>query len=76
MDTIDDVNYGASVRSCRFNNWMNEQWNEGCGVRGSVAQSALGKSELSVNNRTPLGTIDPKAVQQSARYIEKYYDDG
>lgn len=76
MDTIDEVNYGANVRSCRFNNWMNEAWNDGCGVYGTIANSQLGKGELSVNNRTPLGTIDPKAVQQSARYVEKYYDDG
>lgn len=76
MDTIDEVNYGANVRSCRFNNWMNEAWNDGCGVYGTIANSQLGKGELSVNNRTPLGDIDPKAVQQSARYVEKYYDDG
>lgn len=76
MDTIDEVNYGANVRSCRFNNWMNEAWNDGCEVYGTIANSQLGKGELSVNNRTPLGDIDPKAVQQSARYVEKYYDDG
>ena len=76
MDTIDEVNYGANVRSCRFNNWMNEAWNDGCGVYGTIANSQLGKGELSVNNRTPLGSIDPKAVQQAARYVEHYYDDG
>ena len=69
-DTIGEVNYGANVRSCRFNNWMNEAWNDGCGVYGTIANSQLGKGELSVNNRTPLGDIDPKAVQQAARYVE------
>lgn len=76
QDTIDEVTYGANTRSCRFNNWMNEVWNDGCGVYGTLANSQLGRGELSVNNRTPLGSIDPKAVQQAARYVEHYYDDG
>lgn len=76
MDTIDEVNYGANVRSCRFNNWMNEAWNDGCGVYGTIANSQLGRGELSVNNRTPLGSLDLKQAEQSLRYVEHYYDDG
>lgn len=73
MDTIDEVNYGANTRSCRFNNWMAEQWNDGCGVYGTPASSRLGLDELTVNNRTPLGTFD---LQAAIKYVEHYYDDG
>lgn len=73
MDTIDEVNYGANNRSCRFNNWMAEQWNDGCGVYGTPANSRLGLDELSINNRTPLGNINLQAI---IKYVEHYYDDG
>lgn len=73
MDTIDEVNYGANTRSCRFNNWMAEQWNDGCGVYGTPASSRLGLDELTVNNRTPLGRFD---LQAAVKYAEHYYDDG
>lgn len=77
-DTIDEVNYGASTRACRFNNWMNEAWNDGCGVYGTVMQSQLGRSELSVNNRTPLGDIirDGGGLGDVVGFVEHYYDDG
>lgn len=73
MDTIDEVNYGANTRSCRFNNWMAEQWNDGCGIYGTPASSRLGLDELTVNNRTPLGKFD---LQAAVKYAEHYYDDG
>lgn len=75
-DKLDEVNYGANNRSCRFNNWVNERWNDGAGVYGAPSSSPLGKRELSVNNRTPLGDVNAKALEQAKRYIEKYYDDG
>lgn len=73
---LDEVNYGANNRSCRFNNWVNERWNDGTGVYGLPSNSPLGKGEMSVNNRVPLGEIYPKALEEHLRYIEKYYDDG
>lgn len=76
MDTIDEVNYDANNRSCRFNNWMAEQWNDGTGVYGTPASSRLGLDELTVNNRTPLGKLDLSNFEQTLRYVEHYYDDG
>lgn len=74
-DTFDDVNYGATTRSCRFNNWVNERWNDGCAVT-SVAGGGLGKEFLSINNRTPLGELIPKTITDAMKYVEHYYDDG
>lgn len=75
-DTIDEVNYGANTRSCRFNNWMAEQWNDGCGIYGDPSGSQLGKSELTVNNRTPLGELVYGGLDETLKYVEHYYDDG
>lgn len=74
-DYLDDVNSGATNRSLRFNNWLAEQWNDGPGVYGNVSKSALGKSELTVNNRTPLGELNLSAAEMTSRYVAKYYDD-
>ena len=75
-DTIDEVNYGANTRSCRFNNWIAEQWNDGCGIYGDPSGSQLGKSELTVNNRTPLGELVYGGLDETLKYVEHYYDDG
>ena len=74
-DNFDAVNSGATVRSCRFNNWLNERWNDGCGA-SNVQQSGIYKrSEMDVNNRTPLGELRHNTLGELIGYIEHYYDD-
>lgn len=75
-NTFDEVNVGATVRSCRFNNWVNERWNDGCGAE-NVAQSGIyNRSEMDVNNRTPLGQLLHNSLGELIGLIEHYYDDG
>ena len=74
-DSFDAVNSGATVRSCRFNNWLNERWNDGCGA-SNVQQSGIYKrSEMDVNNRTPLGELQHNSLGELIGLIEHYYDD-
>lgn len=74
-DNFDAVNSGATVRSCRFNNWLNERWNDGCGA-SNVQQSGIYKrSEMDVNNRTPLGELQHNSLGELIGLIEHYYDD-
>lgn len=74
-DSFDEINSGATVRSCRFNNWLNERWNDGCGA-SNVQQSGIYKrSEMDVNNRTPLGELQHNSLRELIGLIEHYYDD-
>ena len=75
-DTFDEPNNGASVRSCRFNNWLNERWNDGCGATNLENSGIYNRSEMDVNNRTPLGTIVKDGSGNLLELIEHYYDDG
>ncbi len=74
-DSFDEINSGATVRSCRFNNWLNERWNDGCGA-SNVQQSGIYKrTEMDVNNRTPLGELQHNGLRELIGLIEHYYDD-
>lgn len=75
-NSFDEVNSGATTRSCRFNNWLNERWNDGCGSDNLAQSGIYNRSEMDVNNRTPLGELQHDSLGNLLGLIEHYYDDG